>query len=705
MASMTRRQALKNAAALGATLAWPGARASLLAGLTPGAAQPARPAWQERRDRYPQGVASADPHPDSVLLWTRRPSDAAGRDRLFVEVAEDEAFTQIISREACSVSAATDWTCRVLAGGLKPSHDYWYRFVDAAGNGSRIGKTRTAPEEASQRQVRFAFVSCQNVTQGACNAYRRMLWEDIHRPADEQLDFVLHLGDFVYEIVWYPEDRPQGMYDRRLRDIVRYPSGEKIGEFHVPTTVDDYRALYRGYLSDPDLQDARARWPFVCVWDNHEFSWKGWQTQQNFGAGARPAQTRKVAANQAWFEYQPARVVRAIRTRADEFIPPKVADAPLRRFAEDGLGLEQSNIKAVESLTLYRTLRWGRHVELIITDNRTYRSEPVTDHQDAAPFRPAAFPFFTSQDVVQVLDAGRTYEGGHAPDTIAFGGRDLTNPRKLARPQSMLGTRQKTWFLKRLGESTATWKLWGNSVPMLICRTDFQNLPAGYTAWPASGYAQLGADDWTGYVAERNEILDFVRSRQVPGVISIAGDLHAFVSGRLSAALPPKAFDPVAVEFVVGSVSAPGLAEAAEHVISKHNPLRPLYVYEPAPPAGVECAVNVCLMHGVRSALTLQQTHDAAAALAAGNSQVAPHLSFADVGGHGYAVVRAGADAVEVEFICLPRPLERSARDDGGPVAYRLAQRVERWQAGSAPSLKHVRIDGRPPLLATADPM
>ena len=72
--------------------------------------------------------------------------------------------------------------------------------------------------------------------------------------------------------------------------------------------VDDYRALYRAYLLDPDLQDARARWPFVCMWDNHEFSWKGWQSQQNF-SGVRPAQTRKVAANQAWFEYQPARVI------------------------------------------------------------------------------------------------------------------------------------------------------------------------------------------------------------------------------------------------------------------------------------------------------------------------------------------------------------------------------------------------------------
>ena len=68
------------------------------------------------------------------------------------------------------------------------------------------------------------------------------------RPEAERIGFVLHLGDFIYEIVWYPEDRPQGMYDRRMRDIVRYPHGEKIRDFHIPTTVEDYRAVYRAYL-------------------------------------------------------------------------------------------------------------------------------------------------------------------------------------------------------------------------------------------------------------------------------------------------------------------------------------------------------------------------------------------------------------------------------------------------------------------------
>src|ERR1700731_3540720 len=189
--------------------------------------------WRERRDLYPEGVASGDPESTSVLLWTRYPGSGT-RARLVVEVAEDESFKRVTASAPVTVSAAADWTCRVLVGGLKPAHVYWYRFSDNKGNGSRIGRTITAPENDDPRPVRFAFVSCQNTNQGAQNAYRRMIFEDMKAGESDQLGFVLHLGDFIYEIVWYPEDRPKGMYDRKLRDIVRYAQGEKIQDFHIP---------------------------------------------------------------------------------------------------------------------------------------------------------------------------------------------------------------------------------------------------------------------------------------------------------------------------------------------------------------------------------------------------------------------------------------------------------------------------------------
>ena len=191
---------------------------------------------------------------------------------------------------------------------------------------------------------------------------------------------MLHLGDFIYEIVWYPEDRPQGMYDRRLRDIVRYEHGEKIRDFHIPTTVDDYRAVYRAYLHDPDLQDARARWPFVNMWDNHEFSWLGWQSLQIFEGVNRPAQTRKVAANQAFFEYQPARLFKPSGPSLERFDPPQVVDAPIAHFDEHGLGQEPNNLAAIDSLKGYRDAALGpqrgthHHRPAQLSLRRTHRS-------------------------------------------------------------------------------------------------------------------------------------------------------------------------------------------------------------------------------------------------------------------------------------------------------------------------------------------
>jgi len=689
MAKITRRKFIETASSLSAVLAWRLTAAS-------GSEVP----WRERREFYPQGVASGDPHPDSVIVWTRRPpSQSNTAKQLIVEIADDSDFRRVVAKTEAVLSAETDWTCRVLAAGLKPRQVYWYRFTDEHGFGSRVGRTITAPSAGDSRAVSFSFVSCQNVQQGASTAYRRMIWEDEQKTTDNQLGFVLHLGDFVYEVVWYPEDRPQGMYARRLRDIVRYEHGEKITDFHVPTTLDDYRGLYRAYLQDPDLQDARARWPFICMWDNHEFSWKGWQSQQNF-SGVRPAQTRKVAACQAWFEFQPARVIKITGTSIDNYDAPRVTDKPISKFDDNGLGLEEGNIAAINSLKLFRAFRFGKHVELILTDNRSFRSEPMTDQPASALFQPKQFPYVFPQDVIEVLDAGRTYNGGRPPETIRFNGKDVPNPRRNASPQSMLGAAQKQWFLDQLRRSNSTWKLWGNSVGMLDWRIDFQNLPKDAGAqWPTTGYALLGGDDWSGYRVERNEILNLVRREGIAGLVTIAGDRHCFQAGVLSESLPPKRFDPVGVEFVTGSVSAPGLFEAAEYGLPKDHPLRAIYLYKQSSESPAQPAMNLSMMHGVRASLALQKTGDLRQALAARNAEVAPHLSFMDAGGHGYSVVRAGSDELEVEFVCIVRPVERSNRDDGGPLAYRVVHRVKRWGRDVAPRVERTSHDGTLPLV------
>jgi alkaline phosphatase D len=688
MSSTTRRSFLGMAAAIGATAAWgnPFGTKSRIAG-------------HERRDLFPEGVASGDPDSNSVLLWTRRPPAAEKESppKLNVEVAEDEMFTQVVATAAAPISAASDWTCRVLVGGLKPSRVYWYRFTDSEGFGSRVGRTITAPDVDDARPVRFVFVSCQNANQGAQNAYRRMVFEDEHTPEAERVGFVLHLGDFIYEIVWYPEDRPQGMYDRRLRDIVRYPHGEKIRDFHIPTTVEDYRAVYRGYLSDPDLQDARARWPFVNMWDNHEFSWLGWQSLQRFEGKTLPRQTRKVAANQAFFEYQPARITKPSGPSLDRFDPPQVADTPVTRFDEHGLGQEPNNLAAIGSLKGYRALRWGRNVELIITDQRSYRSEEPTDLPEAKPLSSDDFPEFISEDAMEIMDAGRSYNGGRPPASIRFGSVETPNVWKDRPAHTILGAEQKAWFLERLRASKATWKIWGNTTATLDMRADLQNLPLGKAKpWPGGGYgtSPLG-DHGTAYV-ERGEIYDFVRENGITGFATVAGDRHSFWAGLAAKTLPPKPFVPVGVAFVTGSISAPGVVEALEHVLPKEHPLHSLYVGQGPDDHAPQPTINLLIRHGVRSCLEYAQSGDIAKARTLSNSDLSPHVSFVDMGGHGYSVVRAASGLIETEFVCIPRPLERSDRPDGGALSYRVKFRTDLWNNGEAPKLQMQILEGDP---------
>lgn len=677
----TRREFAGLAASMGAILA---------IGVSP--AQARAKQWREDRAAYPQGVASGDPDTQSVILWTRRePVDRARPHLLTVEVSANPSFDRIVVRGEAKVGPENDWTARILAAGLKPGREYWYRFTDESGAGSRIGRTLTAPSNRDKRPVRFAFISCQDVTQGACNAYRRMIWEDERAAADDKLHFVLHLGDFIYEVVWYPEDSPNGIKrGRKLRDLVRLPNGEKMADFHLPTSLEDYRALYRAYLTDPDLQDARARWPFVPVWDNHEFSWQGWQSQQVFDGKNRPAQKLKVAANQAWFEFQPARVRHSGGTALDRFPAPRVSNKPIDQTDALGLGLDPENIAAVRSLEIFRTLRWGANLELILTDNHSFKGEaPNLDAFMAKDFR-----WMLPEDAMYITDCGREANNGSPPATISFDGKDIPNPARNAPRQSHLGLRQKAWFKERLRESSARWKLWGHSFGTLRQRTDLQNLPQSAGArWPSSSYGLMNG----GYFLDNGEIADLVRNEGITGFGIVAGDRHSFWAGLFSKDLPPRDFDPVGVEFITGSISSPTLAEFAEHVIQPDYPLRALYIHD-KPDGSMDCALNMTLMHGVRSSLRLKETNDPAEARKLSNPEVAPHLRFADYGGHGYAAVKVTVDSLETDFVCIPRPLERAPREDGGPLRYKVRHSVEMWKARERPVLKQTLLEGEAPL-------
>ncbi len=681
--ALHRRDFIALASAMGATLAWAGsAKASALS-------------WSERRDLYPEGVASGDPEPDSVILWTRRPFEEAGDHQLTAEIALDADFWQVVGRVRAPVSADADWTCRVLAAGLRPATVYWYRFVDDAGAGSRVGRTITAPNREDTATRRFAFVSCQSVNEGAMNAWRRMIWEDEQASPERQLGFVLHLGDFIYEVVEYPEEVSH-RYDRTVFDLGKIPDGRKVGNFHVPTTLDGYRMVYRAHIHDPDIQDARARWPFMCIGDNHEFSWQGFQSFIKYGGPLEPAQELRVAANQAWWEFIPSRVTKASGPGLERFDPPEVHNTPITRFDADGLGDEPNNHAALASMTAYRSLRYGRHIEVIVTDHHSFNVQDPTSLPEAADLSIGDFLGLMPLEAVDILDGGSAYNGGNPPDTIAVGDLTAPNFRKNEPPVTLLGRVQKAWFKRTLAGSDATWKIWGASNGTLDWRVDPQNLPAGLTGrpWPGEGYALGSAGDLGGIHGERAELYDFIRDQGVEGFVTVSGDRHSFWAGYSAKALPPEAFEPVGIVFIGGSISSPGFAESTEHNAGlQADPLGALFVAK-MPDGGFATTVNLTLKHGVKSALEYVRSGDLAAAHRVSNPDNAPHLEFIDMGGHGYSVVTAGPEAVETEFVCIPRPIQRATTPDGGPIRYRVTHTAQRWRSGERPHLVQRIVEG-----------
>jgi hypothetical protein len=183
--------------------------------------------------------------------------------------------------------------------------------------------------------------------------------------------------------------------------------------------------------------------------------------------------------------------------------------------------------------------------------------------------------------------------------------------------------------------------------------------------WPKdAGYAVID----NRFIRDKDEIFDFIRDQKITGFCVVAGDRHAFHAGLASKALPPKKYEPLGVEFITGSISQQTLFEVLEVTMKKNHPKRVLHLID-KPDGTVIPSMNVTAMHGVLSTLKLKETGDIKQARAVRNPDVAPHLSFLDFGGHGYGLVTATSDQLSTEFVCIPRPLERSERPDGGPLS------------------------------------
>ncbi|MFI7272359.1 alkaline phosphatase D family protein [Streptomyces sp. NPDC049879] len=301
-------------------------------------------AWAAPRfaaDPFGLGIASGDPLPGGVVLWTRLAPDPLaldgrggmpdGRVAVSWQVAEDERFTRLAQQGTAQAVPELAHSVHAEVTGLKPGRDYFYRFrVDGSGDISPTGRTRTAPDAgASPAAVTFAFASCQCWYEGFYTAYRHMAAED--------LDFVVHLGDYLYE---YGVGANGGVRGMTLDASFQ----------HETYSLTDYRNRHALYRLDPDLQAAHLAFPWILTWDDHEVenNWAGdtAQIDKDGFPDDDPAsfRARKTAAFQAYYEHLPLR------------LPQKPTGS---------------------SAQLYRRLAFGDLLGLHVLDTRSYRDDQV----------------------------------------------------------------------------------------------------------------------------------------------------------------------------------------------------------------------------------------------------------------------------------------------------------------------------------------
>ncbi|WBC16055.1 alkaline phosphatase D family protein [Micromonospora sp. WMMA1998] len=440
-------------------LAGASAGTAVLAGATLAGTSPAGAATAAFR----HGVASGDPLPDGILLWTRvtptpdaLPGSGAGPDvEVTWQVAADPDFAAPVAAGTFPTGAARDHTVKVAVSGLAPATTYWYRF-GYADAWSPAGRTTTAPPvDAPVDRLRLGVVSCANWEAGYFAAYRRLADRD-------DLNLVVHLGDYLYEY---------GTGEFAAAGRVVRPTQPP----HEVLTLADYRIRHALYKTDPHLQALHAAVPWIITWDDHEVAndeWSGGAENHTPGTEG-PFADRLAAARQAYLEWMPVRV------------------------GVDG--------------AIYRRFRFGQLAELSMLDLRSYRSAQAT---------------------------------GTAVDDPA---------------RTITGDAQMAWLKTGLSGSTARWKLVGN--PVMIARVDVGALPAWLLGplgkllgIPENG-AVLNADQWDGYNADRNELVDHIRTTGTRDVVFLTGDIHTSWANEVTTRATGSA-NPAAAEFVVPSVTS-----------------------------------------------------------------------------------------------------------------------------------------------------
>ena len=700
-----RREFLKySAGALAGLLTLPASRRSFAQTVDPVASS---------RNAFPQGVASGDPQPGAVLLWSRvEPLEGEVNPEVVVQVARSAEFGNLVLEETLIASPDSDHTLRILVRDLEPDTTYFYRFIAADGATSRLGRTWTAPPPDARRPVSIAFVSCQSWPPNEHGVYQRLIRDERIEGTDRAVDLILHLGDYVYGLPANPEESlgPPSLADSDAAGgpppggapgmgMAGMGMGGPPGDDEPPDPEDfdlylaEHRRIYKGYLQDSDLQEARAMYPFVAVWDDHEFGNDVWQS---YSAG-RSNPKKRTAATQAWFEFVPQVLtdslsVPGVDNEARDYEQPAALDnAPMRDFDDGFLSMEPNNLAAINSQTCYRTVRWGAYVDLLLTDNRSYRgpsAHPGYSAQDVEGEQSAVsvFSSFSLFDgsLLHTLAEGRDANGGNPPETVVINGETVPNPRREDPAVSLLGNRQKQWFKNALAGSQATWKVWANAEPVMGFRFDADRVN------PEAGSGFLWTDSWDGFPNEREEVMRYIRENGIANVVSLSGDRHAHYAGLVAENYEAEAPRYVIPDFTCAAISAFERGPFLERAMGSFG-LSHLGMYDRQRADGTgerACNLNLFMRKGARCAQAMSETNDLEQALAAAEPSPNPHLAYADNDVHGYCVATFDSDSCDVTFVSVARPVwDPEVYPEGPPMLRAVGYLVDAWEGGEEPKL------------------
>ncbi|MGC4092509.1 MAG: alkaline phosphatase D family protein [Polyangiaceae bacterium] len=656
---------------------------------------------------FPQSVASGDPRENSVMLWTRL-VDAEHLEEdldLELEVSLLESFAEVLALDGQAASklkalAAFDHCVSVRIDALSPATTYYYRFRYTGPDGlvvSRTGRTRTAPESDANAPVKFGVVCCQS--------YSGRYFHVLRQLATYDLDFVLHLGDYIYET--------GSKSAAGARSVVFEKPEEALerGDGLAARSLDNYRDLYKLYRSDRDLQALHERCAMIVIADDHEFSddCHGATATYEDGRVDETDVARRAASDQAWFEYMPV----------DYTLSSTSKWQPALGFPEE--------------LKIYRSFVFGQHLELVLTDERRYRPDhlvpenalpgaifadraelvaeasvdelvPYVDietyadgayqqelvaHADALGLEAAAIsgrisaPWLNEQltaasstlTPVDVSDAALAR--GYAYHQLlksaqysAIGSRYVLAEKPFhalaalryrdsgGAAQNMLGVEQRAWFLDTFKRSTRTFKVWGSELGLLSRTLDLN----GIAQLPAELQTRvvISGDDWDGFPDERRALLSELSALE--NTILLSGDLHCFF-----AATPfnPEAPDKRVVEFLTGSVSSTVWLDAITQQLQA----------DPSVPPGVAsvaAAVGALLKDPVK--------------------KPNPHLAFQELGSHGCSVISVDGTELLADFLFISSD-DIKLKTLPAPLAKRVTSQSFRVKSGSA-TLEQKLVDG-----------